>query len=87
LLDTDTLAITAELDLEFTNAMPAQFACEPPWWLLLVKPKIWIERDRTMDSFITAFKPRLEQFIQAVERAEKRAFAKRLDKLKSLFLP
>ncbi|KAH8691774.1 hypothetical protein GQ44DRAFT_744697 [Phaeosphaeriaceae sp. PMI808] len=36
LADPDTLRITAVLDFEFTNAMPAQFAYDPPWWLLLL---------------------------------------------------
>lgn len=31
LVDPDTLRITAVLDLEFTNAMPAQFTYDPPW--------------------------------------------------------
>ena len=30
LADPDTLRITAVLDFEFTNAMPAQFTCDPP---------------------------------------------------------
>jgi hypothetical protein len=40
LVDAETLKITAVLDLEFTNAMPAQFAYDPPWWLLLVGPEM-----------------------------------------------
>lgn len=31
LADPATLRITAVLDFEFTNAMPAQFAYDPPW--------------------------------------------------------
>ena len=33
-----TLRITALLDVEFTNAMPAQFTYDPPWWLFLSGP-------------------------------------------------
>lgn len=31
LVNPDTLRITAVLDFEFTNAMPAQFTYDPPW--------------------------------------------------------
>ena len=36
LADPKTFQITAVLDFEFTNTMPAQFAYDPPWWLLLL---------------------------------------------------
>jgi len=36
LADPETLRITAVLDWEFTNAMPAQFAFDPPSWLLFL---------------------------------------------------
>lgn len=39
LVDPTTFRIKAVLDLEFTNAMPGQFASDPPWWLLLVGPR------------------------------------------------
>lgn len=35
LINPKTLRITALLDVEFTNAMPAQFTYDPPWWLLM----------------------------------------------------
>ncbi|CAG7558097.1 unnamed protein product [Fusarium equiseti] len=41
LVDPETLCITAVLDFEFTNAMPAQFSYDPPWWLLLSGPEAW----------------------------------------------
>lgn len=71
LVDPDTLRITAVLDLEFTNALPSQFASEPPWWLLLVGPDMFLYRGHTMDEFFTAYAPRLEQFLGAMQRAEK----------------
>jgi hypothetical protein len=71
LVDPSTLRITAVLDLEFTNAMPSQFASEPPWWLLLVGPDSYLLRDRTIEDFVKAYEPRLEQFLKAMERAEK----------------
>ncbi|KAF2644206.1 phosphotransferase enzyme family protein-like protein [Massarina eburnea CBS 473.64] len=70
LVDPNTLRITAVLDLEFTNAMPSQYASEPPWWLLLVGPDSYLLRDRTIAEFVDAYEPRLEQFLRAMERVE-----------------
>ncbi|GKZ36805.1 hypothetical protein AbraIFM66950_008037 [Aspergillus brasiliensis] len=53
LIDAETLRITAILDFEFTNAMPAEFTYDPPWWLLLSGPEMWLERcamERISDS-------------------------------------
>jgi hypothetical protein len=69
LADPETLRITAVLDFEFTNAMPAQFAYDPPWWLLLKQPAGWV-REGEMQKFLDFFVPRKEQFIRAMERAE-----------------
>ena len=52
LLDPDTLSITAVLDLEFTNATPAQFAYDPPWWLLLVGSETWLQEDTLWRSLL-----------------------------------
>ncbi|KAF1847815.1 phosphotransferase enzyme family protein-like protein [Cucurbitaria berberidis CBS 394.84] len=71
LVDPTTLRIKAVLDLEFTNAMPSQYASEPPWWLLLVGPDSYVFRGRTIEEFVEAYEPRFEQFLQAMERAEK----------------
>ena len=70
-VDPDTFRITAVLDFEFTNAMPAQFAHDPPWWLLLLAPHIWLERG-LHEEFLERFIPRMDQFIRAVERAEEK---------------
>jgi hypothetical protein len=70
LVDPDTLRIKAVLDLEFTNAMPRQFASNAPWWLLLVGPDSYLLRDRTLEEFVEAYEPRLEHFLQAMERME-----------------
>ncbi|KAL5317944.1 hypothetical protein ACEPPN_015048 [Leptodophora sp. 'Broadleaf-Isolate-01'] len=35
LVDPKTMRITALLDFEFTDVMPAQFAYDLPWWLIL----------------------------------------------------
>ncbi|KAI9844999.1 MAG: hypothetical protein M1837_005143 [Sclerophora amabilis] len=69
LVDPKTLQVTAVLDFEFTNAMPAQFTYDPPWWLLLLGPDMWLER-RTMEEFLTRYEPRMEQFLRSVERVE-----------------
>ncbi|KAL9114568.1 MAG: hypothetical protein Q9187_007447 [Circinaria calcarea] len=69
LADPTTFQITAVLDFEFTNAMPAQFAYDPPWWLLLLGPDMWLEH-HTMEEFVTSYEPRMEQFLRALERVE-----------------
>ncbi len=73
LVDPETMRITAVLDFEFTNAMPAQFANDLPWWLLLKQPAIWVS-DGKVQEFLDLFVPRKEQFIRAMERAEDRSF-------------
>ncbi|KAK0621572.1 hypothetical protein B0T17DRAFT_508909 [Bombardia bombarda] len=69
LADPETMRITAVLDFEFTNAMPAQFANDLPWWLLLKQPAVWLS-DGKMQEFLNLFVPRKEQFIRAMERVE-----------------
>lgn len=69
LIDEKTLEITAVLDIEFTNITPAQFTYDPPWWLLLLGPDMWLER-RTMEDFLTLYEPRMEQFLRALEQVE-----------------
>lgn len=71
LVDPKTLRITAVLDFEFTNTMPAQFAYDLPWWLLLLGPDMWLER-RTMEEFSASYELRMEQFLRALERVEAR---------------
>ncbi|KAJ5106666.1 hypothetical protein N7456_003341 [Penicillium angulare] len=69
LIDPETLQITAVLDFEFTNAMPAEFTYDPPWWLLLSGPEVWLERC-AMEEFVTLYEPRMEQFLRALEHVE-----------------
>jgi hypothetical protein len=71
LVDQDTLRITAVLDFEFTNIMPAQFSYDPPWWLLLLGPDMWLE-NHSMEEFMARYIPRMEQFLRALERVEAR---------------
>jgi hypothetical protein len=69
LVDPKTLRITGVIDFEYTNAMPAQFAYDPPWWLLLDGPERWLDRC-ALDEFLTLYKPRMERFLRALERVE-----------------
>lgn len=69
LVHPETLQITAVLDFEFTNAMPAQFTYDPPWWLLLSGPEVWLDRG-SIDEFRDRYEPRMEQFLQAMELVE-----------------
>ncbi|KAF1961771.1 phosphotransferase enzyme family protein-like protein [Byssothecium circinans] len=69
LADPETFRITAVLDWEFTNVMPAQFSYDPPWWLLLLGPDMWLE-EHSMEEFMVRYVPRMEQFLRALERVE-----------------
>ncbi|KAF2751578.1 hypothetical protein M011DRAFT_119305 [Sporormia fimetaria CBS 119925] len=71
LVDPATMRITAVLDWEFTNSMPAQFTYDPPWWLLLLGPDMWLER-YSIEEFEKRYVPRMEQFLRAMERVEER---------------
>ncbi|KAK0111011.1 hypothetical protein ONS95_001391 [Cadophora gregata] len=70
LVDPETMRITALLDFEFTNAMPAQFAYDLPWWLILQQPGIEVSEGK--QKFLDLFEPRKEQFLCAMERVEAR---------------
>jgi hypothetical protein len=69
LVNKETLQITAILDWEFTNTMPAQYANDAPWWLLLLGPDMFLEW-RSYTEFVTRYEPRLEQFLRALKRVE-----------------
>jgi hypothetical protein len=71
LVNPKTMRITALLDFEFTNVMPAQFAYDPPWWLILQPPGIGVSEGKR--KFLDLFEPREEQFIYAMERVEGRS--------------
>jgi hypothetical protein len=76
LVDPDTLRITALLDFEFTNTMPAQFAYDPPWWLLLLGPDMWLEH-YSMKEFLACYVPKMEQFLRALKRVEMKSASTR----------
>ncbi|KAK8121871.1 phosphotransferase enzyme family protein [Apiospora sp. TS-2023a] len=69
LADPETMRITAVLDLEFTNALPAQYAYDVPWWLILRNPAALVS-DGKKQQLLDLFEPRKEQYIKALERAE-----------------
>ncbi|KAJ5101917.1 hypothetical protein NUU61_004139 [Penicillium alfredii] len=69
LINPETFQITSILDFEFSNAMPAEFTYDPPWWLLLSGPEMWLERC-AMDEFLALYEPRMEQFLRALEQVE-----------------
>jgi hypothetical protein len=69
LVDPETFQITAVLGWEFTNAMPAQFTYDPPWWFLGAPPMHWIDKN-DFDSFMIWYGHKLELFLGSLERAE-----------------
>ncbi|KID72035.1 uncharacterized protein G6M90_00g029280 [Metarhizium brunneum] len=75
LVNLETLQITAMLDFEFTNAMPAQFTYDPPWWLLISGPEVWLDRG-SIEEFRTLYTPRMEQFLRALEQVEGASLSK-----------
>ncbi|KAF2845583.1 phosphotransferase enzyme family protein-like protein [Plenodomus tracheiphilus IPT5] len=72
LADPETYKVHAILDWEFTHAMPAQFSCDPPWWLILKGPDMWLE-NYSMKEFVDHYEPKLKQFLAALERIEARS--------------
>ncbi|KAH9904153.1 hypothetical protein F4778DRAFT_770636 [Xylariomycetidae sp. FL2044] len=63
MIDLSTLRLTAG----FTNSMPAQFTYDPPWWLLLKAPAVWLDRV-SMNEFYAQYVPRMELFLRALEQ-------------------
>jgi hypothetical protein len=72
LADPETLKVNAILDWEFTHAMPSQFSYDPPWWLILKGPDMWLEHFSMQES-LARYEPRLGQFLRALERVEARS--------------
>ncbi|KAF6784865.1 phosphotransferase enzyme family protein [Colletotrichum sojae] len=70
-LDPDTLTITGVFDFEFTNAMPAQFARDPPPWLVGVLPATTLDKG-FFPWFLLNYKRHLDVFLDAMRRAEAR---------------
>ncbi|OAA62795.1 phosphotransferase family protein [Niveomyces insectorum RCEF 264] len=71
LLDKDC-NVVGVVDWEFSYAAPADFACAPPWWLLLTMPEEW---KAGLDDWVPTYAPRLEVFLRALEKREEAAAA------------
>ncbi|OAA64215.1 hypothetical protein SPI_02862 [Niveomyces insectorum RCEF 264] len=69
LVDPDTGRITALLDLEYTNAMPAPFAEDPPLWLLPGQLPRYFELGY-FPLWLHQYKPALDTFLAIMERLE-----------------
>lgn len=69
LVDPETLEITSVIDWEFCYAAPAQFLASPPRWLLLKYVDHWV-LDEGLDSFLSAYMPKFELFLQTLEAHE-----------------
>jgi hypothetical protein len=70
LVDED-LNIKAVLDFEFCNAVPAEIAHDPPWWLTILRPTAWIDKDFHFGTLKARLEPYIEQFLQIMEQREK----------------
>jgi hypothetical protein len=67
----EDLNIKAVVDFEFWNALPAQFAHGPPWWLTSLRPDEWIDRGFDFEALKSRLEPHVEQFLQVMEKVEK----------------
>ena len=63
--------ITGVFDLEFTNAIPIQFACDPPLFLFGALPEACLGRGY-FAWFLREYEPLLEQFLDAMKQEQKR---------------
>jgi len=61
-------AILGAVDWEFAYAAPAQFALDPPWWLLLQVPELWWDG---LDDWAREYDRRVRTWLAAVEEAER----------------
>ncbi|RTE71398.1 hypothetical protein BHE90_014193 [Fusarium euwallaceae] len=69
LVDPMTGKITGFIDLEFTNAMPAQFSRDPPLWLFKALPEQCLDRGYFL-WFLQQYRPLLDQFLDAMKLEE-----------------
>ncbi|KAG8162073.1 hypothetical protein KVR01_007838 [Diaporthe batatas] len=60
--------VTGVIDWEFTYAAPAQFCLDPPWWLLIDQPEVWV---LGLERFGERFARTLTVWLKAVETVEK----------------
>ncbi|KMU79945.1 hypothetical protein CISG_08227 [Coccidioides immitis RMSCC 3703] len=69
-VDPETLKITGIIDWEFTYAAPPQFLGSAPEWLLLKNPCDWAD-DHGLSSFLKTYLPKLDLFIESIEKLER----------------
>lgn len=70
LVDPETGIIAGLIDVEFTNAMPAQFAQDPPPWLFSILPAQCLDMGY-FPWFRKQYSPKLDEFLEAMQQAEK----------------
>lgn len=63
------LNIVGVIDWEFAYAAPAQFRCDPPWWLLLKEPENWKGGHR---EWMDVCEPRFQTSLRVMEIEEKK---------------
>ena len=61
-------AILGAVDWEFAYAAPAQFALNPPWWLLLQMPELWKDG---LEDWAREYDGRVRTWLAALEEAER----------------
>lgn len=71
MVDSDTGEITAVLDLEGTNALPAAFARDPPLWLERASLEKVLELD-LFEEWLRRYQAILDRFLAIMERVEAR---------------
>ncbi|KAL3456634.1 kinase-like domain-containing protein [Aspergillus heterothallicus] len=65
----DSLEVVAVIDWEFCYAAPSHFSSSIPWWLLLRQPYILLD-ELGPQSFLDAFLPKADVFLEALEERE-----------------
>jgi hypothetical protein len=65
--------ILSVIDWEFTYAAPAEFGCNPPWWLLLETPEYWF---RGIEDWSKVYQPRLDTFLRVLREREQAAIGR-----------
>lgn len=70
------IEVNAAIDWEFTYAAPAQFALDPPWWLLFEVPEMWKPSGATeysIEEWSKEYGQKLEIWLKVVEEQERGA--------------
>ena len=69
ILINEELQVVSVIDWEFAYAAPAEFAFDPPWWLLLLDPESW---PGGYKEWMKAYEPRLQTFLRVLDAEEKK---------------